>query len=139
MKRGSANCDAAEVVRAVGNAVVAGDAGNLRPMLMTGRDLAWLQRASEENSDSAFDERGYVSAAKDVAAWAALAKGGQVVGVQVGSTLHNHVMEGFARPTDVIDDSVVLVNRNGQTTRVGIQHLFFIDGCWRIAEIGNPR
>lgn len=133
------NCGAAEVAHAVGDAVVAGDARNLRPMLMTGASLAWLQRASDKSGDTSFDERVYAAAAKDVAAWAVLSKGGQVVDVQLGPTLHNQTMEGFARATDVIDGSIVLVGRKGQTTRVRIQHLFLIDGCWRIANIGSPK
>jgi len=134
-------CAAANVARVVGEAIGTGNAAVVRPVLMTGEDVAWLQNAptKHDRRDAAFNQRVYEQAVREVRAWHNVSGDAHVVRVELNTVQRNRAVEGFGRSTDVIDDAVVILAGSRGAIRVVIQHMFSIDGCWRVVEIGNPK
>lgn len=132
-------CEAVDVARTVGNAIVNGNPSVVRSILVSGADIAWLQNApNRDHRDASFNRHVYEQAAIDVDAWNRVAGRSHILEVQMPAVKRNQELEGFARRTDVIDDAAIILGGTGRTTRVVIQHMFLIDGCWRVMEIGRP-
>lgn len=131
-------CSATHIAAAVGVAVTTGDSSVLLPALIDTRDLAHMADAPYRKRNTSFESNVYREISEDVAAWAAVCKGGLVRSVALGEESRNRTIEGFAAPVDAIEHAVVRVAIHGREVSVPIQTLFSSCGCWRLVELGKP-
>lgn len=135
-------CEPEVLLRKIGQSISTGNAETLRSSILTFGDVKALRDGSGNTSSTGDEGRDFDAAlrdevARDLQRWNSAVGSRPLTGVKLGQR-HRGSLSVMVDGVEILGNSILTFAEGDAQLSVAVEKLVNVDGCWKVAELGDP-